>query len=115
MTTGTIRIGDIDMRVAASAATPLVYKNVFNTDILKEIQAKEPDVNAIVKLEFLMVKNAELENLNDISPLFKLSEKDCIIWLTQYDPLDVIKAAPAALEFFVGQTKATSVPKKRGV
>lgn len=110
--TGTINIGDKQVEMAANAASPFVYRNIFHEDFLLKSQEEKPDFEIFQKLAFVMSKQAETSSFAD---LMKLKVDDYYEWLIQFEALDLLNAAPAISDLYMGQTKKLSVPKRKGV
>lgn len=106
----TITISDKEVGMLANAASPFLYKQIFKEDFLLEIQKKNPDVNAIVKIGFIMAMQADKK----IGELMKLTEEDFLKWLEQFEPLDLYTHAGEMMEAYLANTKSTAVPKKEG-
>ena len=83
---GTILIGSKNVEMAANAASPFVYKQVFHEDLLLEINKMDmtsPDVNVFAQLSFIMAKQGESIPLDK---LLALSDTDYITWLCGFEP-----------------------------
>ena len=106
-----ITIGEKDVELVANAASPYVYKQIFREDFLRKMQEKEPDLETIQRICFVMVKQAELST----SDLLKLAIEDYLAWLEDFEPMDILNAGEDITTAYFGQTKGTSVPKKQGV
>lgn len=106
-----ITIGDKDMELVANAASPYLYKQIFHEDFLREIQKPDPDVDIIQKMGYVMNMQAALST----AEILKLNEATYIEWLLQFEPLDIINAGEDIMKTYYGQTKGTSVPKRKGV
>ena len=106
----TIMIGEKEVGVLANAASPILYKQIFKEDFLLELQKKNVDVDAIVKISFVMAMQAEKK----IEELTKLTVEDFLHWLEQFEPLDIYLHADELMEAYNKNTKSTSVPKKEG-
>lgn len=107
-----IKIGDKDVEMVANAASPYIYKNLFNEDFLLLIQSKEPPVDLFVKMGFILSKQAEgLEH----KKLMDLKQDDFLTWLEQFDATAPLEATGDISSFYFKNTKTNSVPKKEGV
>ena len=107
---GTIQISGIEYEAAANAASPFLYRQIFHEDFLKKVQEKEPDVEIIQKMFFVMVSQAE----KPTAEVLKLTVEDYIEFLEQFDPMDIITDGGNISEFYFRQAKTTSVPKGKG-
>lgn len=96
-----ITISGKSVKMASNALTPILYRQIFKKDFLKEITGlvslkdkkaedySEEDVNevssrseAFARLGFVMAKQAELEKASD---LVKLTETDYFEWLSGFE------------------------------
>lgn len=97
----TITIKDKTINVASNALTPILYRQIFKKDFLKEIAGfmalrgkkasdyTEEDINtvnerseAFSRLAFIMNKQAEIETAAD---LVKLTDVDYYTWLCGFE------------------------------
>lgn len=111
---GTILIGSKNVEMAANAASPFVYKQVFHEDLLLEINKMDmtsPDVNVFAQLAFIMTKQGEGLQIAD---LMKLTKNEFYAWLEEFEPLDIVRAIGDISGLYFGQTVAMSVPKNEG-
>lgn len=106
----TITIGEKEVGMLANAASPFLYKQIFKEDFLLEIQKKNPDVGAIVKIGFVMAMQAEKKT----TELMKLTEEDFLRWLEQFEAMDLYAHAGEMMDAYIANTKTTAVPKKEG-
>lgn len=108
---GTVKIGSKEVGMVANAASPYIYKQVFQEDFLTKLQQKTPDVDTFQKMAFVMAKQDET---SDMSVLMKLTEKDFWTWLLEFESMDVIYATDAIANLYLAQTQTTSIPKSEG-
>ena len=108
---GTISIGNKDVEMAANAATPFIYKQTFHEDLLLQLQAKEPSSDLVVKLGFVMAKQAELP----AEELMKIKETEFYSWVEQFEFMDFVGVSKDIFDLYTYQTVRTSVPKNEGV
>lgn len=98
----------------ANAATPLRYHAVFNEDLISRFQDAETDTtkgfNAIPELAFIMAKAAEAKDGK--ADMTKLNQDTFIVWLEQFDPMDLPEAAEDIVNLYLGNTATHSEPKK---
>lgn len=106
--TGEVQIGNKTVVMAANAATPFIYRQVFGSDLLAEFQKKTVDTNVIVRLEFIMAMQAEKGS----SGALKTKEEEFFAWLEQFEPMEPLMAGADAINIYNRQEKTTSVPKK---
>lgn len=104
-----ITIGDQNIGLAASAATPFIYQKIFHKDFLREMQQDDKNVFNYIRLMFVMAKQAD----TDTKALMKgeVTEEDFVAWLDQFEQLDVMEALSDALQLYQASRKGTSVPK----
>lgn len=101
-----ITIGDKGVEMAASAATPFLFKKVFKRDFLKECQAENDNTELYIMLGFVMAKNQN-EVLKG-----SIKEEDFFDWLEQFEYVDMINALPDIVNLYTKQKQGTSIPKK---
>lgn len=104
---GTITIDDINVGMAANAASPFVYKTVFREDFLRKCTEAAPDPDLYVKMGFVMAMQAE----KGTQEVLKLKELDFINWLEQFTPMGPLLAAKDIADLFQKTRETTSVPK----
>ena len=104
---GKIMIGNREIEMAANAASPFYYKEIFKEDFLLKAQETPPDVNIFVKMGFIMAKQAE----KSFSEMMKLPAEEFFTWLDQFEPMDVLNAAGEISNLYMGQTESSSIPK----
>ena len=102
-----ITIGETNVEMAASAATPFLFKQIFKRDFLREAQSDQASDELYIMLGFVMSQKPE-----DILR-GQVSEDDFFAWLEQYEYMDMINATPDMINLYVTQKKGTSVPKKQ--
>lgn len=105
----TVKIGGKDVRMQASAATPVFYRRKFNRDILVDLApfmaGKEmDDLGVFENLAYIMAKRADPEGVPD----------DIVEWLDQFDAATAIfDALPEIMTLWVATQKTTSTAKKK--
>lgn len=108
----TVRIGEKDVEMRASAATAIRYRNVFHGDIMKELMALDAeniDMSVVEKIQqvgFIMAKAAESANMA------ALSTDDYLEWLEQFDQIDIMQAAKDIISVYIHQKESSSDLKK---
>lgn len=107
----TVNIGGKDTELVANAASPYLYKMIFKEDFLKKLQDKDPDLEIVQKMAFVMAKQAEITNMTKLA---ELSTDDYLGWLLQFEPMDIMMVSEEIMQIYLGQTKGTSVPKPKG-
>lgn len=99
--------------LAANAATPFRFKQLFNADLLKIFQqgSKSEDdhmmlADVVTQLAFIMSKQAAGTNMS------ALSIEDFYEWLEDYEPLDFVVKSEEIINTYVASTM-TSVDSKK--
>lgn len=111
MAYGTIKIGEMSIEMAANAASPYIFRQLFKEDFLKKLQEKEPDPDIFQKMGYVMAKQAETSKMSN---LMKLTVDGFYDWLTQFEPLDILEATGEISTLYLSQTEGLSVPKEKG-
>ena len=108
----TVRIGDKDVEMAATAASPIHYRQLFKRDALRifeKFQAQEMDKSDAIELfnelGFIMAMTAKKADM------FTLSQADYISWLEQFDYMDLIDASDAIANVYFNNRVQTSEAK----
>ena len=107
---GTVNISNIDVEMAANAATPFVYKNLFHEDLLVEFQKTEPAPDIVMKLGYVMAMQA----LKPTKELMSLTLEGFYEWCEQFESIDFMQSAGNITAIYTHQTEKTSVPKSEG-
>lgn len=109
---GKITIGNKNVELAANAATPVFFKQVFHEDffVLAEKFAASPtngeSVDIYSKIAFIaynQAKKADMESLNF---------GDYIKWLEKFEAYDLAAAVDDIAELYAHQAEKTAKPKK---
>lgn len=108
---GTIKIGSYEVGMSANAASPYFFKQIFGQDFFRESQKADFDSEIFQKMAFVMA----MQDIKTMPEMLKLNQESYIEWLLQFDPMDILNAVGDIAEFYIGQKKTTSTPKKRGV
>ena len=103
-----IQIGSKTVGMAANALSPYLFKQVFRSDFLKEVQKETPDEDLFVKMGFIFAKQAELKTISDLT---RLNEQNFYDWLQDFEPLDVLLASGEISGLYYTQAESSSVPK----
>lgn len=109
-----IKIGAKDVTLAANAATPIRFRNIFGKDLLTIISegTSSEGVNMNVasevapQLAFLMAKTAEKADMT------KLNEDKLLEWLEQFEAMDVINATEQIFQVYFGDSETEVEAKK---
>lgn len=105
--------GGKEIKLAANAATPFRFKQLFGTDLLKIFQQSTKDednqmvlADVVTQLAYIMNKQAEGANMNDISM------DDFFTWLEGFEAMDFVTAAEQIINTYLSST-ITSVEAKK--
>lgn len=125
-----ITINGKSIRMASNALTPILYRQIFKKDFLKEITGlvslkdkkaedyTEEDINdvasrseAFARLGFVMAKQSELEKASE---LVKLSEVDYFEWLSNFEAQSFTNASTMTeiLKLWKGNAEDSQVEAK---
>ena len=104
----TVSIEGKDMELAANAATPFRFRQVFKKDLLSilgnEKKAEEEGFETIMQLAFIMAKQAEKADMT------KLNEDTFIEWLEDFGSMAFVEAAEDILNVYMDSTVSTAHP-----
>jgi hypothetical protein len=104
----TLTIGGKDVALAANAATPFRFKQVFKKDLFyvlgDEKRAEENGVETVMQLAFIMAKQAEKTDMN------QLNEDGFVNWLEGLEPMAFVDSAEDILNAYMENTVSTSTP-----
>lgn len=105
--TSTIKIGDKEIAMTANAATCYRYKQAFKKDLFQQLKnTQDLSVEVIQELAYVMHKQAAGE-ANTIST------DDYMIWLEDFDPMEIAIASGDIVNIYAGQQATTSAAKKK--
>ncbi len=103
-----VEIDGTEMELAANAATPFRYKQIFKKDLFAilgdEKRAMEEGIESIAELAFVMAKQAEKTNMN------KLSYEEFLNWLEGFGPMAFVNSAEDILDVYMDSLQGTSTP-----
>lgn len=109
---GTVHIGTNETAMLANAASPFIYRQLFKSDFLKEIQKPEVDADIIAQMGFIMAMQAE----RSTAECMHLTLDDFYKWLEGFSGgLDLFAAASDIFDIYKENEKTTSDPKGKGV
>lgn len=111
----TIKIGGGEVILAANAATPYRFKQLFGEDLFKIFsdstnKTEQENISltdTVMKLTYIMMKQAQKADMA------LLSEDDFFSWLEGYDPMDIILVGDEIIELYMGSTQGSIQPKKK--
>jgi len=102
----TVTIDGREIKLAANAATPFRFRQMFKKDLLQilgnEEKAEAEGIDAISGLAFIMAKQAEGADIS------KMTENDYISWLEEFGPMSFIESAQDILNAYTDQEQTTS-------
>lgn len=108
----TVKIGETDVMMRSSAATAIRYRNTFHEDIMQALTNMDPgkmDATVIEKLQklgYIMARSAERADMT------RLTEDDYMIWLDQFETIDMAQASKEILMLYLGNKLSSSELKK---
>lgn len=113
--TKTIRLdGGKELKLAANAATPFRYKQLFNEDLLKLFykSTKSEDDGMVLgdvcaKLAYIMNQQAEQVDMNTISMDAFFS------WLENYDAMELISVGKQIMDTYLASSNPSVEAKKK--
>lgn len=109
-----IKIGTKQIPLAANAATPIRFRNIFGKDLLTIVSegtsAEGIDMKVASEvapeLAFIMAKSAEKADMT------KLNEDKLLEWLEQFEPMDLINATGDIFSVYFGDSETEVEAKK---
>lgn len=97
-----------EVELAANAATPFRFKQVFQRDLLQilgnEERAEKEGVEAVTQLAFIMAKQAEKADMS------KVTQDEFLEWLEGFSAMSFIESAEDIMNVYMDQTQNTSTP-----
>lgn len=105
--------GGKELKLAANAATPFRYKQLFGGDLLQIFQqSTEKNKEAVLadvvsQLAFIMNRQAEGANMNSIS------EEEFYTWLEGFEPMELVLSGQEIIDTYLSSTIATVDAKKK--
>lgn len=104
----TVTVDGKDLEMAANAATPIRFRQVFKKDLLSilgnEKRAEEEGVETVMQLAFIMAKQAEKADMAT------LNEDMFIEWLEGFGAMAFVEAAEDVLNVYMDTTTSTANP-----
>ena len=110
---GVIKVGEREIPMLATGATPNHYKRVFHVDDMPLFNGKVPDENEqaefICRLAYIMAARASGEDM------MKLSKDGYVMWLDQFDTFALLEPQVATdiVNIFQGNVSTQVIPKKK--
>ncbi len=103
-----INIDGKEMEFAANAATPIRFKQIFKTDLMRMFQDTESVeyYEAVTQLAYVMNAQAEKNGFNG------KSFDDYCTWLEGFTPMAFINVAEEIVSVWTDSEATTSTPKK---
>lgn len=106
--------GGKELKLAANAATPFRYKQLFDMDLLRifqqSTQSEEDGMilgDVIAQLAFIMNRQAEGANMNSISM------DEFYSWLEDFEAMDFVTAGQSIIDVYLSSTKTSVDAKKK--
>lgn len=106
--------GGKEVKLAANAATPFRFKQLFNKDLLRIFNDSSKDetemiglADTVTELAFIMNSQAEGKNMNT------LSMDEFYSWLEEYEPMDFIVKAQEIINVYLSSTQISVESKKK--
>lgn len=111
----TVKIGGGEVILAANAATPYRFKQVFGEDLFRIFgesakKAEEDQIelaDTVMKLTYIMMRQAEKADMDMVSI------DDFLEWLEGYAPMDIVMAAQDIIGLYMSSTSGSIEPKKK--
>lgn len=102
------------MGMLANAASPVIYRQVFHEDFMKQTREFENEENPELfqKMGFIMMKQAQDLPIRELMTNITIDEY--YEWLVQFEPLEIILATREIAELYYGQQIGSSSPKVEG-
>lgn len=110
----TVQIGSLAVELLANAGTPLRFKQIFHTDLLKELWNNSENDENINSVEIIS-QLAYVMNGQALGIIDRLTEDDYAEWLEQFESFDLIMSAKDILQVYQGNLKTDSTSKKKAV
>lgn len=108
-----VKVGDKTIQFLSNGVTPIVYKQLFKSDLMGLIvEGKGTEVasDKAPELAFVMAMQAQGKSAAE---LMKLSYEDYYDWLLQFEPLDLTMAGAEIVDVYISNSLPSSEPKKK--
>lgn len=106
--------GGKTVELAANAATPFRFKQLFNADLFRIFHQSAQDeaeatimADVVTQLAFIMNKQAEGANMNT------MSMEDFYSWLEDYEPMDFVVKGEEIIKIYLASAQTTVEAKKK--
>ena len=106
--------GGKELKLAANAATPFRYKQLFGDDLLRIFQesteSKEKEITlseTVTQLAFIMNRQAEGVNMNT------LSMDEFFTWLENFEPMEIVLVGQEIINTYLSSAQTSVVAKKK--
>lgn len=106
--------GGKEVKLAANAATPFRFKQLFGKDLLRlfnDSSKNESEMvdlaDTITELAFIMNSQAEGRDMN------RLSLDEFYSWLEDYEPMDFIVKSQEVVNVYLSSTQVSAESKKK--
>ena len=106
--------GGKEVKLAANAATPFRFKQLFGKDLLRIFNDSSKDeseqiglADTVTELAFIMNSQAEGRDMN------RLSMDEFFTWLEEYEPMDFVIKAQEVIEVYISSTQVSAEAKKK--
>ena len=106
--------GGKELKLAANAATPFRYKQLFGDDLLRIFQEstenKEKEITlseTVTQLAFIMNRQAEGVNMNT------LSMDEFFTWLENFEPMEIVLVGQEIINTYLSSAQTSVVAKKK--
>ena len=101
----TIRIGDKEVTLRATAAVPYLYREEFGQDMLLDMAETSSGSNTALftRLAYIMARHADKSQ----------TPENIIDWLDQFETFDIYQAGPAIMEVWGLNQQTTAKSKKK--
>ena len=106
--------GGKELKLAANAATPFRYKQLFGEDLLRIFQEstedKEKEITlseTVTQLAFIMNRQAEGVNMNT------LSMDEFFAWLENFEPMEIVLVGQEIINTYLSSAQTSVVAKKK--
>ena len=105
----TVKIGETEVKMCASASVIPCYKNIFNEDFLRKAAAEPDNIDLFLRMGFVMAKFAELQ---DRAAVNRLTQNDFLDWLDQFRSGEIVVAAADIATVFMNEAGGEVAAKK---